>query len=95
MDLEGTQDDDTALICELMTLVWGVLVREVSLTPSILKQTNFILIITIIFEVTVKITAMLEMTMKKGETLRVSVQFFVPLKLGSNPIRSYSLSNTI
>ena len=73
MDLEGTQDDDTALICELMTLVWDVLVREVYLPPSILKQTNFILIITIIFEVTVTITAMLEMTMKKGETLRVSV----------------------
>ena len=75
MDLEGTQDDDTALICELMTLVWGVLVREVSLPPSILKQTNFILIITIIFEMTVKITAMLEMTMKEGETLRGSVLF--------------------
>ena len=73
MDLEGTQDDDTALICELMTLVWDVPVREVYLPPSILKQTNFILIITIIFEMTVKITAMLEMTMKKGETLRVSV----------------------
>ena len=73
MDLEVTQDDDTALICELMTLVWGVLVMEVYLPPSILKQTNFILIITIIFEVTVTITATLEMTIKKGETLRVSV----------------------
>ena len=35
---------------------------EVYLPPSILKQTNFILIITIIFEVTAKITAMLEKT---------------------------------
>ena len=83
MDLEGTQDDDTALICELMTLVWGVLVREVYLPPSILKQTNFILIITIIFEMTVKITAGNDY--EEGRNTPGKCLVFCPFKIGFEP----------